>query len=453
MIMPYVSMENVDEEWKEIWKPEYLKTISAFYNTEGGRFIIGRRDDGSFVGVCDAKKTLKSVSDSIQNTLGIAVNVHAQILDDQLCVIIDIPKGKKLIDYDGRFYKRVGNTTQMIRREELKDIIADERGTFWMDESSGKFPEYLSADAIKRFVEMGKAVYRIPESVDSSDISGVLHRYGLLCDDGTVTVAGVLLFSEHPRRFRHGAFLKIGEFDDKGILRREDIVDAPIILVPDMAVGILLDRYVPPIFTYENTRRELSYPYPRDAVRELIVNAVVHMNYLLQEPVTVAVHPDKIEIFDSGDLPNDWTVETLLGKHNSIPRNRTLANVFHDAGYVENWAQGIRKVIESCEANDNSRPKFVQELGGLSVTILSSNSKEEHRQETIVPSDSFVPTDNQMLILDCIASNPYCTYREISETTGLSERAVAYNLSKMVKSGIVSREGNTRSGMWVVTLD
>ena len=58
--MVSVPLEDVDEEWKEIWKSEYLKTISAFYNTAGGRFIVGRRDDGTFVGVQDVKGTLKS---------------------------------------------------------------------------------------------------------------------------------------------------------------------------------------------------------------------------------------------------------------------------------------------------------------------------------------------------------------------------------------------------------
>ena len=74
--MVSVPLEDIDEEWKEIWKSEYLKTISAFHNTAGGRFIVGRRDDGTFVGVQDVKGTLKSVSDSILYVLGISVTVR-----------------------------------------------------------------------------------------------------------------------------------------------------------------------------------------------------------------------------------------------------------------------------------------------------------------------------------------------------------------------------------------
>ncbi len=444
-------MEDVDEEWKEIWRSEYLKTVSAFYNTAGGRFIIGRRDDGTFVGVRDVKGTLKSISDSIQNTLGITADVHAQLFDDQLCIVVIVPKGRSKIDYDGRFYKRVGNTTQTIKREELKDIIADERGIFWMDESSGMTSEVLSADAIRRFVEMGKNVDRIPKSIEPSDIVAVLQRYGLLCDDGTVTIAAVLLFSENPRRFNHGAYLKIGGFDEKGVLRRENIVEAPLILVPDLAVDILFDSYVPSTFTYEGVFRKVVHAYPKDAIRELVVNAVVHMNYCLEEPVTVAVYPKRVEIFDHGALPDGWTVETLTGKHVSVLRNKTLANVFHDAGYVENWAQGITKVMESCESNGNPLPEFSFELGGLSVTVSSSVPQQEDIEETIVPSETFVPNERQKLILRCISSNPFITINEIVDVTGIPRSTVKNNVNKMVDAGIIRREGSKKVGNWIIS--
>lgn len=214
-----VSLEDHDEEWEEIWKVEYLKTASAFHNTEGGRFIIGRRDDGIFVGVKNIKGTLKSISDSIQNVLGIKAQVRSEVFDDDvICIVIDVPKGRSKIDYNGQFYKRVGNTTHLIKRDELKDIIADECGSFWMDESSGLYPDSLLADAFTRFIGMGVSVNRIPKDIDLSDIEGILNRYGLLCDDGTVTIAGALLFSEHPRKLNRGASLKIGEFDEMGVL-------------------------------------------------------------------------------------------------------------------------------------------------------------------------------------------------------------------------------------------
>lgn len=438
-----VAMEDIDEEWKEIWKPEYLKTVSAFYNTAGGRFIIGRRDNGEFIGVGDIKGTLKTISDSIQNVLGISAVVRTEVFDGVTCIVIDVTKGRNKIDYNGQFYKRVGNTTHLIRHEELKDIIADERGIFWMDESSGLLPDSLSAEAIARFVSMGKEVNRIPNEVDSSDIGAMLDRYGLICNDGTVTIAAALLFSAHPRKINRGAFLKIGQFDQNGILRREDILDAPLIQIPDLAVEILFDKYAPPMFVYEGAFRKIINLYPRDGIRELIVNAVVHMDYRLKEPVSVYVHPDKIEIFGFGGLPDGWTVETLMGRHKSIPRNQTLADVFHDAGYVENWAQGIQRVVESCAVNGNPPPEFILEREGLAVVVSSVSQAEPSYAE-------FVLTENQKLIIKCITSDPSMTQKRIAELTGLSERTVRTNISSLVDAGIICREGGKRYGKWTV---
>lgn len=158
-----------------------------------------------------------------------------------------------------------------------------------------------------------------------------------------------------------------------------------------------------------------------------------------------------MEVFCFGGLPDGWTVETLMGKHKSIPRNQTLADVFHDAGYVENWAQGIRRVMESCEANGNSLPQFALESEGLSVTVYSNHFQQEVPQEAIVQRDVFIPTKNQELILECITSNPSITQIEISAATGLSEKAVRNNLSKMVEAGIVHRDGSKKDGKWIVT--
>ncbi len=124
-----------------------------------------------------------------------------------------------------------------------------------------------------------------------------------------------------------------------------------------------------------------------------------------------------------------------------------MADVFHDANYVENRAQGIRRVMDSCEANGNPRPEFVLEPKGLSDTISSAVRR------TAETTTGFAPTDNQRLILGCIASDPSITQRMISEMTGLSERKVRNNLSKMADSGIVRREDSKKDRKWVISSD
>lgn len=81
-----------------------------------------------------------------------------------------------------------------------------------------------------------------------------------------VTITAVLLFSNNPRRFNQGGYLKNGGFDEKGVLRWEDIIEVPLILIPDLAVETLFDRYEQPTSAYEGAFRKLVRAYPRDAI-------------------------------------------------------------------------------------------------------------------------------------------------------------------------------------------
>lgn len=248
----------------------------------------------------------------------------------------------------------------------------------WMDESSGLLPDSLSSYAIHEFVTMSKCSNRIPEAIVPTDTETILDHYNLLCFDGTVSNAGALLFSDHPNRINRGASLRIDEFDADSVLTREDIIDAPLILVPDRAVDLLFKNCFQFVAAYDGSRCR----YPKEAIMELIVNAVVHMDYGMEEPVTVSVHPDRLEITNSGCLPDGLNERTLHCRHRSVPRNRTLANAFHDAGRMDCWGQRILRAMDQFRANGNSEPQFVTVGERHTVSVASGSDSEERSGQT-----------------------------------------------------------------------
>lgn len=278
----------------------------------------------------------------------------------------------------------------------------------------------------------------------------VLSRYGLVMD-GRLTIAGALLFTAEPTRINRGAFLKIGLFDRDGVLKREDIIETPLILLPDEAMNSLLEKYIPPTFSYGSTSRTLSSRYPVEGLREIVVNAIVHKDYRVEEPVTVSVHPNHIDVFSYGGLPEGWTTETLIGDHQSLRRNITLATLYHDAGLVENWAQGIRKVFRECERNGNPKPEFFQDSGGLRVTVTSNVMDVDGRISIpVVSTKTKSPTDRQKNIVRMMAANPGITISSIASELGVSPRTVKNDINFLTEMGFIRREGNNRSGEWVV---
>lgn len=444
--MTTAELENNNEEWKEVWDQSQLRTVAAFYNTDGGTLVIGRKDDGSYAGVPDPKDTVKKISDTIRNKLRISVKVHIGSVDGANYIQIDVPAGNRIIPLDGHFYIRMGNTNHMIEGEELKTVLLNERGTAWLDQGCNITYSDLSKEAVHYFIENGKSHGRIDSRADESDLERIVSAYDLK-SDGKLTLTAGIAFSERPRSLDDGAFLKIGKFDTEKVLRREDYIEVPGILIPSKTLQILNDRYTPPSFIYDdaNAVRRTVYDYPENAVRELIVNAIVHKDYRVHEPVTVAVYDDHLEISCIGGLPKGWTANNLLKDHKSIRRNRTLANLFHDAGLMENWGQGIKRVIESCKSNGNPPPRFEVHTDALYAIVYKSDRTSPSKYRT---TEKLENMDKQ--IVGLMLMSPRISASEIARIIGVSSRTVERHIAALEMKEMVHREGNVKSGVWVV---
>jgi ATP-dependent DNA helicase RecG len=116
--------------------------------------------------------------------------------------------------------------------------------------------------------------------------------------------------------------------------------------------------------------REDRFPVPRDALREILLNAVMHRDYSHYAGyVAIAVFDDRIEIISYGRLPTGITVEQLSGQHRSIPTNPLIAGAFHRTGAVEVWGRGTNRVIAACERHGAAPPTFEERQGFLIVTF------------------------------------------------------------------------------------
>lgn len=261
-------------------------------------------------------------------------------------------------------------------------------------------------------------------------------------------VAGIL-FSPEPRRLNDATFLKIGFFDETKVLRREDYVEGPVIMMVDKAPDILYGCYIQDTYGYNGptAQRTIVHQYPREALRELIVNAIVHKDYSVQEPTTIRIYSDRLEIFCFRGLPKGWSTDKLLEGHPSVRRNRTLAAVFFAAGYVENWGQGIENVLEECRSNGNPDPEFSVMFDGLKVTIREKIKEKSQ----VISMPAFDIDEKSRVILECTTSNLTITTSGITEITGIPRATVQRRLKAMIDAEILRRDSSTRVGTWVIT--
>ena len=108
------------------------------------------------------------------------------------------------------------------------------------------------------------------------------------------------------------------------------------------------------------------------ALREALLNAVVHKDYGSGIPVQISVYDDRLVLWNPGALQEHWTLERLLGKHPSLPFNPLLANAFFRAGYIEAWGRGIQKIQRECREHGISPPVYDFGMGGVMVTLRAA---------------------------------------------------------------------------------
>ena len=209
---------------------------------------------------------------------------------------------------------------------------------------------------------------------------------------------------------------------------------------------MLFTKYLKALISYEGLTRIEEFDYNINALREIITNAIVHKDYSSGVPIQIGVFKEKLFIFNTGQLPENWTIDTIISPHRSIPFNPDIANAFFKAGYIESWGRGIEKVIKDSKDYNGITPSFKWD-NGLNVEFKSKYPNEvKTRVESSVKSSP--KTDEKILAL--IQKNPNITSQILSEKLDITKRAIEKQISKLKKENKLKRVGSTKSGSWEI---
>lgn len=215
----------------------------------------------------------------------------------------------------------------------------------------------------------------------------------------------------------------------------------------DKVIELLRAKYLISPIEYKGLHRLEPLEIPEDALREAIFNAIVHKDYI-GSAIQMKVYTDHIELWNEGVLPEGFTVENLLGKHRSRPRNRKIANVFYLAGFIEAWGRGISKIITGLTEAGLKAPNFEEDCGGLSVTIYrkSINEMFNNNQETDIKY-----SQRGKEILSLLTSNSTISIKEISLALNVSYKTIQREISLLRIIYDIKWVGSQKSGHWNVS--
>ena len=198
-----------------------------------------------------------------------------------------------------------------------------------------------------------------------------------------------------------------------------------------------------------------SYELPPEAIREAIVNATTHRNFLDNSCVQVAVYDDRVEMTSPGMLFGGLTIPQIKEGGSKI-RNRCIAEVFNRMKIVESWGTGIRRMFNACKEYGVREPELLEIGDSFRVNLyrpsynMANQSSSKSSLIGSSKSSSMQLNKSQKKIIDMIDSNSKVTQEQIANEIQISKRAVQKNIKELVDKGIVKRFGSSRNGYWEI---
>ena len=444
-----MSTETNRIENKEQLNEEFEQEVIAFLNyKEGGMIYVGVRKDGQVVGLKDVDLTQLQIKDRIKNniqpsTLGL-FDVIVETIDDKDVVKVVISSGTEKPYYlrkKGRTpegcYVRVGSSKERMTERMIDDMYA-KRVKHTLKEIDSPRQE-LTFNQLK--------IYYEEHGLKLND--NFLQNLDLLTSEGKYNYNAFLLADENNISIKLVKYVGTNKLE---LLENMEYGNRCLIT----ATQRLLDRLDVENTTYakiEYFGRKEQEKIDSKALKEAVINAIVHNDYSYGNSPIVELYSDRVEITSAGGLPQELSQEEFL-EGVTAPRNKELIRVFKDVELIENIGSGVLRILD---AYDKSCFKFMEHF--LRVSFKYKENPFEYEIKNKVSTndtindtlkDTIRLTKNEQEILSLIVNNTKITREEIVNKTKLSDRTISRAIKHLQDEKIILREGSKKTGYWKI---
>jgi ATP-dependent DNA helicase RecG len=414
------------------------RTIVAFSNDIGGDILIGVRDkDRSLIGLTEGQieQYLEDVPKAAFDAISpyCVPEITTQWIGEKCLIRIRVHSGERkpyFIKSEGSpkgVYVRVGPHSRRVTPELYQDLLRQGARRSWDEEITDIDVSQLDQTLLRTY-------YNGPP--DSSLLqSDHVAAMPPLSSDFRVTHAGVVFFHPHPSSALPQCELLYSEFAGETLTDPVRTIDisAPLPVTVSRVVELLKNHLVEEEEVTGVIRRPSRWSIPERAVREVLLNALIHRMYAISSAVKVALFPDRLEVFSPGNFPGPIDLEQL-GNGVSYARNPRLRHLARKAGLVEKRGLGFRLILDTCKENQNRRPVFVEGGDYVKVTLFRGREKT---------SDG-LPEDAQVLRANR-DNNRSIKTGEAKEILGVSINTARSRLKDLVRLGYLQPKGKGRA--------
>lgn len=427
--------ESETVELKAVVVDDIKKEIIAFANCEGGRLLVGVQDDGEVIGLNDpdvaALQISNMVRDSIKPDLTMFLHYETLITEGKSIVAIDVQRGterpyylaKKGLRPEGVYvrqgYSSVSATDTAIRRM-IKETDGDSFEQMRSLEQELTFEtareEFLARNILFETVQM--------KTLEIMSQDGIFTNLGLLLSEQCRHTIKAAVFEGSNQNI----FKDRREFSGSLFRQLSDVYD-------------YIDFHNQTHSVFDKLRRIDFRDYPETALREVLLNSIVHREYSFQASTLVSIYADRLEITSIGGLVSGVTLnDVLMGI--SVCRNAKLANVFYRLELIEAYGTGMRKIMDAYKGNDR-QPLIEVSDNAFRVTLPNRNARCEGGQAD--SEDGGRDGLGAAQVIRLAKKQDRITRREVEELLGISQTTSGRLLKQMTENGQLIKEGRGKN--------
>ena len=418
--------ENSNTEYKREYTADIKKEVIAFANSCGGVIYIGRDDEGNPYPLSDINRTLTQLTNSVRDSILPDATMFVGYETDDACITVTVQEGthkpyflsEKGLKPSG-VYVRQGASSAPASYERIREMIKLTDGDKF--EEARSLPQELTFNAAAdEFSRCGMEFGR-----------SQLRTLGIVGADGLYTNLGLLLSDQCTHTVKFAVF----SGTKKGSFKTRKEIDGSLFKQMRSAFDFLnLSNNL--AATFSGLDRIEQYDYPEEAVREAMLNAIIHRDYAFSGGIIVNLYDDCIEFVSLGGLmPGLMTEDLFLGV--SLPRNEKLANVFYRLKHIEAYGTGLQRIMqyyEDCEI----KPVITATHGAFMLTLPNMNYARPLRVKR--------PRKPQhKVVLDYLKNNPSVTNETVQELLSVKQTR-AYNvIREMTGEYLIKKGGSGKS--------
>lgn len=408
--MPNINfLENEVIEFKKTTgelKEGIISIVSILNKHQSGKLYFGIKDNGEIVGQDVSSKTIREVSKTISENIEpkIYPTVNKIKLEDKECILVEFEGDDIPYLAFGRAYMRVGDEDRQLSAKEIRKLILKDENDVgkWESKVSDYTVEDIDEELLKEFIEKGRKAKRI--NFPYTNKEEILNKLNLVNKNNQLLNAGYILFAKEAK-----LELQMAIFATETKLTFLDIdqVFGNVFELIEIAESYIRKNIKWPVNFKSGSMERVEIPeIPLEAIREAIINSLIHRDFKNPKSNEVAIYKDRVEIFNPGEFPEGFKPEDFIEGQGSIPRNPLIANTLYLSKDIEKWGSGFRRITEACQKS-NTKVKFEIRKNGFMVIFYrktddelfdltqenkktQENAQETHKKRTRNAQEDFI---------------------------------------------------------------